>query len=105
MKKLINITLIMILVLSTNLFAQVPDSSRTKNKDPKKNSKSVRKTLLKDNKEKKQKINFDRFIDMDGDGISDSRGKGFGLRNRLLLDHQKNIENKKRNRGGKNGKK
>ena len=95
----------MILVLSTNLFGQSADSVKTKNKDPKKQTKFVGKTLLKDNKKKQQKINFDRFIDMDGDGISDSRGRGLGLRNRLLLDHQKTVENKKRNRGGKNCKK
>ena len=104
MKILKYITLVIILVFSVDLFAQTADTVKVRNKNEKKFQKSVSKTLLKA-KKKPEKINVDRFIDMDGDGISDSRGRGFGLRSRLLLNHQKNSDNQKRNKGGKNGKK
>lgn len=92
-----------VISLSTGIFAQSDDSTKFAEKTVKKDKKTVSKPPRKKNS-KPDKINFDRFIDLDGDGISDSRGRGFGLRNRLLIMHKKNSGIQQKNRGNKNGK-
>ena len=94
--------LLMIFLLTVQLFGQTADTTRVTGKSEQKketvSGKSVKEHLTKD-----KKVVFDRFIDMDGDGICDSRGNGFGLSRGLLLKNSKNME-KLMKKGGKNGK-
>jgi hypothetical protein len=80
-------------------FAQSIDTTKVTEKAAVKKENALN-SPVKENLHKQNRVLFDKFIDMDGDGICDSRGKSLGLRSRLLSKNIK-LNRLMKQKGGK----